>query len=758
MLYCPRCNREYNEGVQRFCIHDGGRLMPKTAERGPAGGVFASLVGKASTPEDGDEILSIPKFVPVAKPADRLPDGPIGKPPERPVEQQAEIQIERPSEPAVEKPKAPSFIEELSARENELFSEDKPSKQISIDELGSFQAPLGDRKRNPSGRLALNWENPNVLLGHTVRGRYFIEQRVSIDDVCITYLAQDRAANNKRVVFKVLAAGSEYIENTAEERVGLSHLNHPHIVKILDSGEMPEGMPFAVFEYVEGRSLREMLDSGDPFTPIEAARVTKQVSEALSSAKQNGILHYDVRPQKIILTEGTQIAKVTDFALAKGYKAPSVRKIKDVAYQSPEQLQGRELTAASESYSLAAIAYEMLTGRLPFNFESMRELVDAQKRGLTSKPHVILPNLPAEVDEIFTRALAFDPDKRYQKARDLGDALYNAISSVPAVAAPPADADDEDILGLDTKPLPKVETVAPPPAPKKEAAAAAADAETNKITKLQTPPEQAWERHVQEPSGLSKWAIATICLLGLVGIGTAVFLYINYFSGQPQTAQNQENANVQTSPLAVEPQNPAAPPAPAVEDDPPPRVITPPENSTRFQNVKEGLSPVLLKNFRGFSLYYPNDWKKNPSDANFIDVSKSGENGLPVEQMLVSWYESKGTFSYDSPGFAKLADAINKKWSTLIADYKPMSQGPQVLNNARQVYEIKFQGSSDKGDKVTIWGRTLFVPPGKFGFKNGLLVTMLATSNSPDVHGVDDVGNKGQLKEILYSLEPDPLN
>lgn len=736
MLYCPRCNREYNEGVQRFCIHDGGRLIPKAGSRKmPSGGVFTNLVEKASAPDTSDEILSLPNFVPVDKPTER----------------------------PVERPPAPSFISE-----QEIFeSPEKPAgKQININELPSFQAPLGDRKRNPTGRLALSWENPNVLLGHVIRGRYFIEQRVSHDDICITYLAQDKVANNKRVIFKVLALGSDFIQNSSEERIALSHLNHPHIVKILDSGEMPEGMPFAVFEYFEGTSLRELLDSGDPIQPSDTGRIVKQVSEALSGAQQNGVLHYDVRPQKVILkpeADGTSIAKVTDFVLAKGHKAPSVRKLKDVAYQSPEQLQGKAISPASESYSLAAIAFEMLTGRLPFNFESMRELFDAQKRGLQTKPRMILPQLPAAVDDIFTRALAYDPDTRFQKARDLGEALYNALSS-PAysaayIAEEPEIVFEDEILTLDESNFSDL-SISGTSASEEELLDLSGKQQVSNPAPVQATPDRAWEKHVQEPAGMSKWAIATACLLAVILIGGGVFVYLNYFTGEPAVDPSvATDVSNQGDPLAGNQNTAVSPPLELAEDiAPPPRVIEQPADTVSYVNSKDNLAPGLLKNFRGFSLYYPSDWVKNPSDKNFLDISKT-DNGVPVEQMLVSWYESKGTYSADKANFPKLAMVLNKNMSKMIPNFKTLSEGQQFINNNRPVYEVKFEGggTTDAGD-LTIWGRTLFFPAGRLGIRNGFVITMLATSRSPEVKSAEDVGTKGQLKNILYTLEPDSLD
>jgi serine/threonine protein kinase len=766
MLYCPRCKREYEEGTQRFCVVDGGRLISKSAAA--PGGIFTKLAEKAQATNEADEILSLPNFVPVSNKVVEAPvaDNPAkAAKPVKPVEApeapsfiretqpdpQPDPQPERPSNTFTD-PFGGSLTESVSSEGGGMGADaeaDKPTgKQVTMSELPSFQAALGDRKTNPTGRMALSWENPNVLLGHVIRGRYFIERRLSIDDVCITYLGQDRAASGKKIIFKVLAPGSDFILSSGEERVALSHLNHPHIVKILDSGEMPEGMPFAVFEYVEGGSLRELLDSGDPIPVADTARIAKQMSEALSGAQQNGVLHYDVRPQKVILkpeADGTTIAKVTDFSLAKGYKAPSVRKLKDVAYQSPEQLQARELSPASESYSLAAIAYEMLTGRLPYNFTTMRELLDAQKRGLQTMPRMVIPELPSTVDEIFARALAFDPDKRYQKARDFGEAIYNALGNSTINSADEVLLIDDDVTTRDyPRQTPKAEEVLELQQPEVKAERA-------------TPVVAVREKQLAEPTeGMSIWAIATIALVAVLIVGGLV-AYYNFSGPQntPAVEQPVDNGPTGATDANTQGQLPNTNPV----DNPAPREIAPPPNSTRFHNSAETTAPGLKKNFRGFAVFYPKDWKKNPSTKNFLDISKPSESGLPIEQMLVSWYESKGIFDEDNASFANLAMTVSDNWSKEIPNFQVVSQGETTINNGRRAYEVKFQGETEiEGKKTAIWGRTLFLPAGRYGVKNGLIITMLATSNSADVLSVDDVGNKGDLKEILYSFEPDPLD
>lgn len=387
----------------------------------------------------------------------------------------------------------------------------------------------------------------------------------------------------------------------------------------------------------------------------------------------------------------------------------------------------------------------------------MRELVDAQRGGLRSKPTMILPELPGQVDEIFTRALAFEPEKRYQKARDFGEAIYNALGNFAmsdeilviddtalvhhgsaanefAVSSPGKVEAGNDVLEL-SNPVAEVKDAAP----------------------VHASPAPAWEKRAAESQRMSGWAIATAGLIVLLLIAGGIFAYLNYFTGAP--ISDPPPADTSNGQVPVD-ANQAVPPTAADADSiPQPREITPPAGSVAFQNSKDDLPAALKKNFRGFSVYYPGTWVKNKSDKNFLDISRSTENGTPIEQILVSWYESKGTFTEDSANFPKLAKALNDKWSESIPNFQAVSQGEDFVNG-RKVFQVKFQGEGETntGEKITIWGRTLFMPPGRYGQKNGFVITMLATSHSPEVLSADDVGTKGELKEILYSFEAAPLD
>lgn len=179
--------------------------------------------------------------------------------------------------------------------------------------------------------------------------------------------------------------------------------------------------------------------------------------------------------------------------------------------------------------------------------------------------------------------------------------------------------------------------------------------------------------------------------------------------------------------------------------------------SVTFRNERGNLSGRLVEKFVGFSLTYPSDWKKEAEDGkrdenNFLDIGNRVSTRVPIEQLLVSWYESKGTFEADRETFPKLAPKLNTIYN--LPAYHQLSEGAVTLNGL-EAYEVRFEADAAdvKGSAVKVWGRTVFIPVGKPEAKNGLLVTLLATSLAPSLSGAADVGEKGELAEILKTLK-----
>lgn len=751
MLYCPKCNATYKDGSQRFCLNDGGRLLPAPSSIKAAAtsqGVFASIL--RSTPENESKT---PPRVFIAEP----------------------LQDER-----------NSFHTNLSSK---IFKEEKPAqtsdpkekfqvlkpvaKVIKPSEVPSGTADTGNRKVDPLGRSALTWENPEVLIGQTIKGRYLISDILGQNDSSITYSAEDKIIADKEMIVRVLMEDQpdDFLSRIfAEERVSLSHINHPNVASVLDSGELLEGNPFIVTEMVDGFSVKEKLEVVGKFEPLRAAKIVRQASYALSELHQNGVLHRNLRPDNIFLTiseNNKEQVKVTDFAVSGSSGSHDEDSIK---YFSPEQLEGRLPNYAGDVFSLAVIAYEMLTGKYPFQFTTVDGLLKAQKKGLTSKVSEHPFDMPPGADAVLEKALSYEPSARYPKARDFGDALFQALTASPV---------DEKVQSAETKTensssmfpglfsqtqrVNALETGESNPNQDRFLIHKAEQEETGKDSKIKDSSDLAWEKRSPDPLNEGKNSWLWIAGIGLLVVLLASWLIWNYIVNRPQIAQ--QNAASQTTQPSAEPANEnieekSSPTPQEVESPPLPRIIDQPANTEYFQNSSLNLKGDLARNYRGFTLYYPKDWQKNVTSTNFIDVSKNAESGTPVEQFLVSYYESRGTAKLDGERFPKLVQDSNKKLSQIVSNYRLVSEGEQLINNGWKAYEMKFEGSGTtaNGEKINLWGKRLFVPAARPGIKSGFVITMLATSLSPDVKSVDDVGIKGETARILETFEPSTLD
>lgn len=292
------------------------------------------------------------------------------------------------------------------------------------------------------------------LVGVTLDGRYLIEKELDRGGVGVVYLARDKPELlSRQVVVKVLLEQSlrnPWVVNKFRHEIeALSRLDHPGIVGIFDTGELPNGMPYIVMQYVEGETLLSALRP-EGMDLARAAEIIRQMGCALDEAHELQIIHRDLKPANVMLRQlksGEEQVKVIDFGIAKvknSLFAPDTTTAVmagTLVYVSPEQLRGEKVTTASDIYSLGLIAYELVTGQKPFNPDTLGELLDMQKKGVRIKPTDLCPQLPEAAEAAIMQALSYAPRKRQQKASEFGNAFAAALNvhvSGPRVWASPA--------------------------------------------------------------------------------------------------------------------------------------------------------------------------------------------------------------------------------------------------------------------------------------------------------------------------------
>jgi serine/threonine protein kinase len=284
--------------------------------------------------------------------------------------------------------------------------------------------------------------------------RYLIEKELGRGGIGITYLARDEQLYSMLVVIKVLiekpGTGEWVKRKFIQESEALTRISHPGVVKVLNRGEFDGGKPFFVMEFVEGRALRSaIVPEGMDFE--YAAHLLQALGNALHAAHEKKIIHRDLKPENILLqtlSGGEEAVKIIDFGIAK-FTDSQVGNTTDaniiagsLHYMAPEQLLSQSISTATDIYSLGAIAYEMLTGRRPFNpdakqlLASMQQLLTMQRSGVDVKPRQLRPSLPVATQEILLKALRYEPEKRPQDARRFCEDLAHSLAE-PAKNFPP---------------------------------------------------------------------------------------------------------------------------------------------------------------------------------------------------------------------------------------------------------------------------------------------------------------------------------
>lgn len=281
------------------------------------------------------------------------------------------------------------------------------------------------------------------LVGKLLGEKYRIEQQIGQGGFGVVYRATHLGLGKLRAV-KVLRQISEDRRKRLDlEARALAELDHPYIVAVVDVGMTDDANPYLVMEYVEGPSLGEIITAEGKLSLRRTLAIMKCVCSAVHYAHERGIIHRDLKPSNIIVQrfsgEG-EMAKVLDFGLAKFLQQYASERVSGpttesglilgtVEYLSPEQCSGQPIDARSDVYALGVIAYQMLTGALPFKGDTPLAILTQHISASPPRLRDVCPELPASVEQVVRRAMAKDPAQRQQTALELRDELERAVSN-----------------------------------------------------------------------------------------------------------------------------------------------------------------------------------------------------------------------------------------------------------------------------------------------------------------------------------------
>ena len=266
-------------------------------------------------------------------------------------------------------------------------------------------------------------------LGHGGMGVVWAARHLALQtDVAVKFIRPERAAERPELVARF-----------EREARTTARIAHPHVVRVMDYGAAPSGVPYLVLELLRGFSLAELLERGGRLSFATARSLVRQIGSALESAHEHGVVHRDIKPHNVFITEGSRgyplFVKVLDFGVAKMLDVGAVPAgspaltetgvvIGSAPYMSPEQLEGsKDVDLRSDLWSLAVIAYEALTGTQPFQGGSFVTVGAAVLAGRYRPASELRTDLPASIDDWFAKALCLDPGGRFQSAREMVEAF-----------------------------------------------------------------------------------------------------------------------------------------------------------------------------------------------------------------------------------------------------------------------------------------------------------------------------------------------
>jgi hypothetical protein len=403
MVPCPHCGTDIDEGA-RFCGVCGKPISPTAG--GPVKNT-ASVASAVTQPAPGSaKVGSIPGRPSLAA-GGQLP-------------------------PAVVSPSLPSPVAPSAAHVSSLPPAPAPAAPVAAPALAAAPAAA---KPKPGARPPVQpLEN---LVGRTLNHRYLVEDKIGEGGFGAVFRGK-QIATGREVALKILhphnVSDETIVARFRREAEACSKLRDPHTVTTYDFDETPDGILYLAMELLRGRSLHQVQKADGVLPPARVLKILDQVAASLTEAHQNGIVHRDMKPENVIIETraGEDHVKVLDFGIAKVMSdertVPALTAVGQtlgtLEFMSPEQLRGQSLDGRSDIYALGMMAYEMLTGSLPFkSVKSPIDIINFHMKqeppppsSLTSKGSSSKASIPKQVDEIILKMVAKDREHRFADA------------------------------------------------------------------------------------------------------------------------------------------------------------------------------------------------------------------------------------------------------------------------------------------------------------------------------------------------------
>ena len=268
--------------------------------------------------------------------------------------------------------------------------------------------------------------------GQKINDRYEIIKTIGEGGMANVYLAEDTILERK-VAIKVLRGDlsndEKFIRRFKREALSVSNLSHPNIVEVYDVGE-EDGNYYIVMEYIEGKTLKQLLQKRGALTLTEVIDIMSQLTDGLAHAHEAYIIHRDIKPQNIMIEDNGRI-KITDFGIAMALNSTQLTQTNSVMgsvhYLPPEQANGKGSTVKSDIYSLGILMYELLTGSVPFKGDTAVEIALKHMKEKIPSVRKQNPTIPQSVENIILKATAKNPKNRYDSVREMYNDLQTAL-------------------------------------------------------------------------------------------------------------------------------------------------------------------------------------------------------------------------------------------------------------------------------------------------------------------------------------------